>query len=601
MTTHNAHPYGLAILCEDAGAPEYNTLAVLALNYGITKILVLSREELPPPSHESIVHLQAPPTAECAALHGQACDHLIVTRPDTPIPEVIEALQAAKRGNPHPLIRRIAAPLESAPAAWTAGQPIRLLGVTIITPAYQKVGQEAVRRWHQFTGQPCIELSAPNDTAAFRLKLLLPTFLPAVNVCYFDADLWLLRPLDIDSLLPKVEAFGLLAVRDPGIADPTGFVARDCQEQELDPLHYCNSGFWVADLSRDRVTHAFEAALTALDTMTWFDYGDQSAWNYGLKKYGLIPHPLPLAYNFFMHGVTHGYIDAIPAQVIGLHAAGVTGHKKHAHLTQYAEALKYAVKPLPKPAPPADPARVTARQFVPPPKALTLAGHGQAIQDAAHTLTEGETFDQRASALCYLTYRCLDGLISFAEWKALRDTAYAARVDIGGECKPIHHRWWISQTTAEYYLHTCVHSVPGFVEEFAGPADPHSLERLFRALESWPPQILNVLRLGVLGMYHHYLTATSSPAAFLIHQKRLLEPWQSVWGKLDLEQWPYRFEESHGDLRALTAMMFILRATGAASFPDQAWCPLDRCANEGYFGKALVAMGKLNPELALWK
>jgi hypothetical protein len=102
-------------------------------------------------------------------------------------------------------------------------------------------------------------------------------------------------------------------------------------------------------------------------------------------------------------------------------------------------------------------------------------------------------------------------------------------------------------------------------------------------------------------MYHHYLTATSSPAAFLIHQKRLLEPWQSVWGKLDLEQWPYRFEESHGDLRALTAMMFILQAAGAASFPDQAWCPLDRCAKEGYFGKALVAMGKLNPELALWK
>jgi hypothetical protein len=610
MTPHNTHPLGLAILCHEA--PATTTLQLLtgiAASHQIRHVLIIGPHPIEDPAPATWIN--APSEKAVAIAHSGNCQRLLIIQHDISMPELIDALTDAKKKQAHPMVHVISAPPAAITPAWNPADPVPLLGVTIITPAYQDIGAEASRRWHQFTGMPLIILSAPSEKDAYRLKLRLPEFLPSAPVCYFDADYWLLRPLDVPDLVAKVKEHALLAVVDPGTHDPAGFVAKDCHWHALDPSRYFNSGFWVADFSRDQITHAFTHALEALDDRQWADYGDQSAWNYGLQKYHVNGLALSWKYNFFLHAITHGYCDHIPAEVIGLHAAGVARGKKREHLTEWAKMLSYPVKHLPPPPPPEPSpplaellAPLTVRQFVPPSPKLKSAEHARAIAEAKFTLyDETATFDQRASALCYLTYRCIDGLITFEEWLTMRQNANEARVDIQAECSPLHYRWWISQTTAETYLNLLVRHIEGI--GWVQPTLPSAvLVQFFLSSKKWPPQILNVLRVSVLAMYEFYLRVDDlgyCKNQLQHHHNRLLEPWIAVWDRLDLTQWPYRFEEAHADLRALTAMMFILRAAGVYDFKDQPWCPLERCGKEGYFGACLVKLGELNPQRALWK
>ena len=626
MTPHNTHPLGLAILCHEAPATTtLQLLAGIAASHQIRHVLIISPHPIEDPAPATWI--AAPDEIGVALAHSGNCQRLLIIPHDIPMPELIDALAAAKKHREHPMVHVISAPPSAIAPTWNPADPVPLLGVTIITPAYEEIGHEAARRWHRFTGIPAMIFSAPSEKDAYRLKLRLPEFIPAAPVCYFDADYWLLRPLDIPDLVAKVEKHALLAVVDPGTQDPAGFVAKDCAAYGMDPTRYFNSGFWVADFSRDQITHAFANALEALDHRQWADYGDQSAWNYGLQNYHVHGLALPWRYNFFLHAVTHGYCDHIPAEVIGLHAAGVSKGKKREHLTEWAKMLSYPVKHLPPPPTPSEPASrfikaspkdpppcldfeqfpLVSRQFVPPSPKMLPAEHARAIEEAKHTLQDTTaTFDQRASALCYLTYRCIDGMITFEEWRTLRQNSNGARVDRAAAMEPLHHRWWISQCTAENYLNSLVHPLPfcNWVEpEFNG----HIFQLMLDSGKHWPPQILNVLRIGVLSMYKTFLMwkepITESNRQFLTTAKELLllNPWKAVWDSLDLTQWPYRFEEAHADLRAFTAMMFILRAAGVYDFKDQPWCPIERCGKEGYFGRCLVKLGELNPQRALWK
>lgn len=611
MTPHNTHPLGLAILChEDPATTSLQLLAGIAASHQIRHVLIIGPHSIEDPAPATWIN--APAETVVALAHSGNCQRLIIIPHDIPMPELIDALVAAKNNRNHPMVHTLSAPPTAIAPAWNPADPVPLLGVTIITPAYQDIGTEAARRWHQFTGMPVMILSAPSEKNAYRLKLRLPEFLPAAPVCYFDADYWLLRPLDIPDLVAKVEKHALLAVVDPGTQDPAGFVARDCHWHNIDPSRYFNSGFWVADFSRDQITHAFAHALESLDDRQWADYGDQSAWNYGLQKYHVHGLALSWRHNFFLHAVTHGYCSYIPAEVIGLHAAGVSRGKKREHLTEWAKMLSYPVKHLPTPpaapkealAPPPPeppPPPIVPRQFVPPSPKLKPDEHARAIAEAKFTLYDAAaTFDQRASALCYLTYRCIDGMITLKEWETMSKDAIGARVDRSAEMEPLHHRWWVSQTTADYYL-LYLKKTPNPVYFKDNPLKKETFRYLMEAGKEWPPQLLNTLRLAVLGMYKLYLADPHSGQALKEFQTRLFQEWNETWPSLDLTKWPYRFEEAHSDLRALTAMMFILRAAGVYDFKDQPWCPIERCGKEGYFGACLVKLGQLNPQRALWK
>lgn len=231
---------------------------------------------------------------------------------------------------------------------WTPSQgrpPIT--GCTIITPGYEEVGTEAVRRWEAYSGMPCLALHAAGGREAFEIKLSLPLFLNAQRIAFFDADWWALRPLPIKELTQKPFS----AVVDPGASrDPRSFAAKDCEDHRMNPSLYFNSGFWVADLTKQAVMKVFAEALTFFKNEGWHDFGEQSALNKAVQserpwKTWVAPHRLPLEWNFFLHAVKHSKQSFIPSKIYGLHAAGVPAAQKMEHLTLYAKAFGYPMSP----------------------------------------------------------------------------------------------------------------------------------------------------------------------------------------------------------------------------------------------------------------
>lgn len=611
---HNQHPIGLAILLPANAAANAGELSHAARERGIRHIIMVGTAA---PAAKGCHWIPAEPTRETALAHCRNCEWVIVLTAPAGADRLDACLRQVASGQESEHVIRQARPAsERLPPTpgWTPalGAPA-LLGVTIITPCYDGIGGEAVRRWRQHTGLPCLTLHAPTDHAAYRLKLMLPELLPRQPVCYFDADWWLLRPL---SRLP-IEPDTLYAVPDPGVHDPSSFVAVDCARHGIDPAQYVNSGFWLADLASSSVRAGFRAALVALETLEWADYGEQSAWNWAIQKNAIKLCPLAPPLNFFLHAVTHGYASAIPAEIIGLHAAGVKRSEKMTHLKQYAAAFGYQVKqregrllppipwivpeqPLDAPEPETDiTLMLQPRQFGPLPRTATQETKEHAIREAFFTLGESACFDQRASAKCFLTYRCIDGLIDFDTWA---NEVERVEFDTAAEPAWLVARWWMSQIMAEYYLHLLVRPVNRF---FGSTLQDEMDSELHRALQKWPPQTLNAMRFFALGTYRDWLIEPDAGKAQRDVEnavEALFTMWKEHWNVTDPWQFPYRFEEAHGDLHVLTALMFIARAAGVTGFKDQPWCPLERCAKEGgYFGRCLVKLGELNPERALWK
>lgn len=608
MQPHNHHAIGLVIELT-SGVFSIDLPLAVARNHHIQHIITLGDCDglhLP-----NVTHIRAPFTQETAVRHCSNCDWVVLHQFQDAI-ALQDRISRARNHEEGPDVIRLTHPATDSPApasvpAWLPGQEVTLLGVTIVTPGYEALGAEAVRRWQQFTGFPCLVLHAPSHRNAFRLKLQLPEFLPRMRVCYFDADLWLLRAPQF----PTVKAGEVWAVPDAGIHDPAGFVAADCQNHRIEPDRYCNSGLWLADFRYQGSRQAWSNALNALGCMEWADYGDQSAWNWALQHSHAELRFLTPAHNWFLHSVRHGYAKEIPGAIIGLHAAGVPLDKKFDHLTRYAEAFGYEVRDVTATAPtpetslpelepelapealstaPSPP--FVSRLFVPPPKDINETGHFRAIEEAFHTLADKTaSFDQRASARCYLTYRTIDGLVPFEVWETEVKFAYLPAAPSG----QLGLRWRMSQLMADFYL--CIQT--GLNHPYIDWND----DWLVAIPRDYPPQILNYLRLLILDAYRIWLSQkdTFKPLNWKKTFQRLPDAWVESWKHLDTNEHPYRFTEAHGDLQALQTLMFIARAAGAMSFEDQDWCKVESCARDDYFGRALRKLGEINPERALWK
>lgn len=225
--------------------------------------------------------------------------------------------------------------------------PVGWMGVTIRTPSYAELSEEAVRRFKQHSGLPCVVIDC-GDEEAFGMKLKLDTVAPRCQCIVFDADWWALRPFDFSGWCGA--AWGM--VHDRGIHHPAAFARYDCERQGIVPEYYGNTGFFLCDLSREDHREVFARArgyaaeVRAGGRVAFADFGEQSMLNLAVQQAGVPVNLLPDEYNFFRALVEHGMKSEIPGQVIGLHAAGVGLEGKLAHLRVMAEALSYAATPL---------------------------------------------------------------------------------------------------------------------------------------------------------------------------------------------------------------------------------------------------------------
>lgn len=351
---HNTSPicaafWLLAPLSQDSLRQWEEVEKELRDRYGITHFMVLAESHYLIPTRWKWI-----PTAgkwDTTLRHAQGSDWVVVF--EHPLLEDFarDCLAKQKQGIESEQCRRVKrGPVVAKPSAvWIpkAGEAPRWLGITIATPAYADLAAEAVKRFIKFTGQPALCLHAPSEEAAFLLKLSLSDWVSGAdlpNLIYFDADCWILRPLPLKQW-EEDHDWLFMAVPDAGVADTRSFVAVDCATHGIDPARYFNSGFYVL---RQGQRLPIGDAEWAFENRQWADYGEQSAFNWAMQQErGLPLTPLPQHFNFFMHGVTHGYVPAIPAPVYCLHAAGVPVAKKMEHLKEWAKVLSFEVKPLP--------------------------------------------------------------------------------------------------------------------------------------------------------------------------------------------------------------------------------------------------------------
>lgn len=250
------------------------------------------------------------------------------------------------------------------------------IGVTIVSPKYAHLAEEAVTRFRRCAGLDAVIVWSEAEPA-YAAKLNLDLLIAPRPIIFFDADLWFLRPVEFR----EVAASGRwCAVPDPCATHPETFCGKDVTASRWEPATYFNSGLFACDLARPEIRQVFADARARLEAVhsgaapAPADTTDQYYLNWAVQQQPPLFKPLPLHLNFFMVAAHHGSLAHIPAEITGLHAAGVPTPRK-------LEILKLQAQVFGPVAQPAKPARTR-------PSALASA-HAAAAEGADSARGDG--------------------------------------------------------------------------------------------------------------------------------------------------------------------------------------------------------------------
>jgi hypothetical protein len=230
--------------------------------------------------------------------------------------------------------------------------PSSLVGVTVVSPAYQHLLEESISRFRAATGLDVVVLWTSDETG-FGAKLNLDLLLAPRAVVFFDIDLWMLRPFNFSAL---AAARRFCAVHDPGVWVPNCFPRMDCEREEWHHLDYFNSGLFVCDLGQPEIRNVFADARARLRASTEGgvppprDITDQFYLNWAVQRQPGLFQRMPFELNFYKVTVDGGAFPHIPREIIGLHAAGVPVDQKLERLRTEAAVFGAPVRPMTAPA-----------------------------------------------------------------------------------------------------------------------------------------------------------------------------------------------------------------------------------------------------------
>lgn len=210
-----------------------------------------------------------------------------------------------------------------------------MIAVTVISPSYRIIGNEAVERVKRFTKLP-VEVVECSDDQGFLNKLSLHEHFRGHRVMFFDADWWMLRPFDFEKM--RGVWFG---VKDPCVFQPHSFCFQDCEKHGLERDTYINTGMFVCDLAQPEHREVFVRARDGFQmrqegVMLCKDVTDQYHINKALKDLNEYVSLLPFRFNFYKKAVDWGAATHIPRHIVGLHAAGYVLHNKLPRLREQA-------------------------------------------------------------------------------------------------------------------------------------------------------------------------------------------------------------------------------------------------------------------------
>lgn len=218
------------------------------------------------------------------------------------------------------------------------------LGVTIVTPGYEALAEEAIRRFKAATDcEAVLRIEVP-EGQGFNAKLHLDELCPARPIVFFDADLWMLREFDVGLLMPQNDEW--IAVHDPAVWDLDSWPARDCAAQEMEPGAYINTGLFGCDLSKHFAREVFASARVLASAQTMIDPTDQGLINLALQRLQVSVTMLPSVFNFYPLSVAWGTFPFTPRGVVGVHAAGFPMQDKLEALKAFALTLGGEHQPM---------------------------------------------------------------------------------------------------------------------------------------------------------------------------------------------------------------------------------------------------------------
>lgn len=224
---------------------------------------------------------------------------------------------------------------------------MRPLAVTIISPSYERVGREGVRRMERFSGLKVKVIEVP-DADGFATKINLDRMVGKRAVMFFDSDLWSLRKWEADKI---IGSGAFLAVHDSAVWNCHTFCHHDSHKHGLDPMRYFNSGLMFWDNRRQEHREIFRLARKSSQehkrgNRHYEDKTDQAHLNYGLLHSGVPLQWLPIQYNTYCFGINHGQFPYYPRDIINLHGAGIEPKRKFSRLKVEASVFGQKIFPM---------------------------------------------------------------------------------------------------------------------------------------------------------------------------------------------------------------------------------------------------------------
>lgn len=213
-----------------------------------------------------------------------------------------------------------------------------MIGVTIASPRYASLAQQAVDSFRASTGCDAVVIHTTNE-GNYDRKLNLHRLFSGQkqSVIYFDSDTLWVGKADLSKFEDR-EAF--LAVHDPCLAPGYGmeeeFPVADCKAHGLDPEAYFNSGIFIFNHRHEAV---FEKAKWAFKNLKFKDFGEQSSLNYGVQHSPVKFELIGEEWNFFPFA--HRRLDKVqwPVNLHVVHAAGYPPHLKERVLQAFDQQL----------------------------------------------------------------------------------------------------------------------------------------------------------------------------------------------------------------------------------------------------------------------
>lgn len=218
--------------------------------------------------------------------------------------------------------------------------------LTVITPSYEKVGREMIKRVKKFTGYD-VRVIETSDDKGFEAKLSLEKQAGKRRGIFMDADLWPLRKWNPDDL----HSGAFQGCWDHATLNCHAFPHTDCQKNGLHWDRYINTGLIMWDNRDASHRSVFQLARQSWKDQkagkkTYVDWTDQAHINHGLIKSGVPVQLLPETYNCYLFGIAHGQRPYIPREIINLHGAGIPAKNKFSQMRHQAIALGYTVYPM---------------------------------------------------------------------------------------------------------------------------------------------------------------------------------------------------------------------------------------------------------------